>query len=76
MSEFLTLLIEHSSSGVVAALMTYLFVRKDNELAIERTARITDAQSYSKLALDLQKQVMDATNKLSDVFDAIRKDKS
>lgn len=72
----MTLLIEHSSSGVVAALMTYLFVRKDNELAIERTARITDAQSYSKLALDLQKQVMDATNKLSDVFDAIRKDKS
>lgn len=76
MSEFLTLLIEHSSSGVVAALMTYLFVRKDNELTVERAARIGDAKGYTQLALDLQKQVMDATNKLSDVFDAIRKEKS
>ena len=76
MSEFLTLLIEHSSSGVVAALMTYLFWRKDSELSIERAARIADAQGYTKLALDLQKQVMDATNKLSDVFDAMRREKS
>jgi hypothetical protein len=67
---------EHASSGVVAALMTYLYFRKDNELTAERAARIVDAQSYSKLALDLQKQVMDATTKLSTVFEAIQKGKS
>ncbi|MDE2102693.1 MAG: hypothetical protein KGL39_35945 [Patescibacteria group bacterium] len=75
MSEFVGLLLEHGSSGLIAALMLVMFIRKDNELTAERAARIADAQGYTKLALDLQKNVMDATTKLSDVFQAIRKDK-
>lgn len=71
----MALLLEHGSSGLVAALMLYLFVRKDSELAAERAARIADAKGYTTLALDLQKQVMVATEKLSDVFQAIQKGK-
>lgn len=76
MSEVLTLLLEHSSSAVVAVLMTLLWMRKDNELTTERAARVADAKDFTKLALELQNRVMDATNKLSDVFDAIRREKS
>jgi hypothetical protein len=76
MSEFLSILLTHGSSGLVAALMLYMFVRKDNELTVERAARVADAKDFTKLALDLQNRVMDATNKLSDVFDAIRREKS
>lgn len=56
--------------------MTLLWMRKDNELTTERAARVADAKDFTKLALELQNRVMDATNKLSDVFDAIRREKS
>jgi hypothetical protein len=72
-SELTALLLEHGSTGLVAVLMLTMFIRKDNELTTERAARIADAKDFTRLALDLQNRVMDATNKLSDVFDAIRR---
>ena len=46
---------------------------KDRELKAERLARIEDARNYNQLSLDLQAQVINAVNKLSDILNELKK---
>lgn len=48
-------------------------IKKDNELKLEREARITDAKNYTDLALNLQKQVLEAIDTLSEILDEMKK---
>jgi hypothetical protein len=59
--------------GIVLAIFIYLYVQKDKELALERAARIADAKGYTDLAMKLQGQVLDAVNKLSEIWDEVKK---
>lgn len=58
--------------AVIAALLLWLR-EKDKELTQERLARIQDAKQYTDLALRLQSEVIGAVNKLTAVFEDIKK---
>jgi hypothetical protein len=66
-------LLTHGIPGCVIVVLGWWVYRKDAELSIERRARIEDARSYSELSLKLQAQVIEAVNKLSAVFDEVKK---
>ena len=71
-----TLLATIASQGLLGILLIVvgLFAwSKDRELKAEREARIADAKDYTKLALDLQEQVLDAVNKLADILDEMKR---
>lgn len=70
--------------GAIIALLAFLLIKKDRdltrereahsaELKVERDGRIADSKGYLDLALKLQSQVIDAVNKLADVFDEVKK---
>jgi hypothetical protein len=59
--------------GVVAIALGWAYLKKDKELADERAARISDAKGYTDLALKLQQQVLDTSNRLADTFDEMRR---
>lgn len=59
--------------GIIIAVLLLLYWLKDRELTAERTARIADAKQFTSMALDLQGKVIEATNKLSDIFEALQK---
>jgi lipopolysaccharide biosynthesis regulator YciM len=66
-------LLAHGVLGVVVAALGWYVYRKDAELTAERAARIEDAKAYNELSLKLQGQILEAVNKLSDVFDEVKK---
>lgn len=70
--------------GAIIALIAVLYVlkdrelrsvreAKDQELKVERDARINDSKEYRELALKLQAQVIDTVNTLRTVFDEVRR---
>lgn len=80
MTELGTALANYGPIGVTCAILLYLFLRKerelakkDAELAAERLARISDVKDFTKLALDLQKGVNDNVQKLADMFETLQK---
>ena len=66
-------LLSHGLPGVIIALLAVWLYMKDRELKLERDARIADAKNYTEMALKLQQQAIDAVNKLSDVFEELKK---
>ena len=68
MNELFLELAKSGLMGILLAVMLALFVRKDRELQREREARVSDAKDYTRLAVELQKQVMDSVDKLSEIF--------
>ena len=63
----------HGLLGAILVVVAWFAWAKDRELKAEREARISDAKQYTELALKLQAQVIDAVNKLADIFDEMRK---
>jgi hypothetical protein len=63
----------HGVPGLVIAGLFWWLVLKDRDLKAERDARIKDAQAYNQLSLQLQDRVITTVNKLSDLFDELRK---
>lgn len=63
----------HGLLGVILVIVGLFAWSKDRELKLEREARISDAKQYTDLALKLQAQVIDAVNKLADIFEEMRK---
>ena len=59
--------------GVLLVIVGWVAWAKDRELQAERAARISDAQTYTEMALKLQAQVIDAVNKLADILEEIRR---
>lgn len=59
--------------GVMLVIVGWVAWSKDRELKAEREARISDAKSYTELALKLQAQVIDAVNKLADILDDMKR---
>jgi hypothetical protein len=59
--------------GLVILILAWWIVRQDTDLKSERAARIADAKDYNTMALGLQSQVLTAVNKLSDVFEEVKK---
>lgn len=71
-----TLLTTIASQGLLGILLIVVGVfawSKDRELKAEREARVADAKDYTKIALDLQEQVLDAVNKLADILDEMKR---
>ena len=68
-----TTIASHGLLGVMLVIVGWVAWKKDQDLQEERMARITDAKSYTELALKLQAQVIDAVNKLADILDQMKK---
>ena len=62
MNELFLELAKSGLMGILLAVMLALFVRKDRELQREREARVSDAKDYTRLAVELQKQLMDSVD--------------
>jgi hypothetical protein len=72
-STLVSTIASHGLLGVLLVVVGWVAWSKDRELKAEREARIADAKSYTELALKLQSQVIDAVNKLADIFDEMKK---
>ena len=66
-------LAQHGLPGIIIGLLVYWVYLKDKELKTERDARIDDAKAFNKLALELQEKAISAVNKLTDVFEEVRR---
>jgi hypothetical protein len=66
-------LAQHGIPGLVIAGLFWWLLLKDRDLKNERDARIKDAQAYTQLALQLQDRINATVQKLSDLFDELRK---
>lgn len=66
-------LAQHGLPGIIIGLLVYWVYLKDKELKQERDARIDDAKAFNKLALELQEKAISSVNKLTDVFEEIRR---
>jgi hypothetical protein len=75
MNELFVELAHSGLMGALLAIMLALFVRKDRELQREREARVNDAKDYTKLAVELQRQVMDSVAKLSEIFTELKQER-
>lgn len=69
LSELLKAAAPYGLSSVLLVLVAYLYHLKDKALETEKTARIDDAKAFNKLAMDLQKEVILAVNKLSELVE-------
>ena len=67
------ILAQHGLPGVIIGLLVLWVYMKDKELKTERDARIADAKAFTVLALQLQEKAIESVNKLTDVFDEIRR---
>jgi len=59
-----------ASSGILGALLVialFALWQKDKELQREKNARIEDAKQYNMLSMSLQREVIQAVEKLSDI---------
>lgn len=75
-----TALAAYGLPGAVIGALLYLLREKDKEikelndlLNKEKDARVSDAKGYTDLALKLQSEVIGAVNKLTAVFEDIKK---
>lgn len=59
--------------GIMLVGALYVAYRKDKDLQDERTARIADAKTFNELALKIQAGAIDTVNKLSDIFEEMKK---
>jgi len=59
--------------GAVIALFAILLIKKDQDLTRERNARIQDSKEYRDISMKLQSDVIGAVNKLSDVFEEVKR---
>lgn len=66
-------LAQHGLPGIIIGLLVYWVYLKDKELKAERDARIADAKAGTQLALALQENAISAVNKLTDVFEEVRR---
>jgi len=55
--------------GILLVIVGYLFHIKDKALQAEKDSRIDDAKHFNELAMALQKEVITAVNKLSDLVE-------
>jgi len=65
-----------ASTGVVGVLLALAILAlraKDRELQLEKAARIEDSKAMMTLAMELQKQVILAVNKLSELVETWEK---
>lgn len=69
-------LAQHGLPGVIIGLLVFWVYMKDKELKAERDARIADAKAFTELALKLQENAISSVNKLTDVFEEIRRMRS
>ena len=67
------ILAQHGLPGVIIGLLVLWVYMKDKELKTERDARIADAKQFTDLALKLQENAISSVNKLTDVFEEIRR---
>ena len=67
------LLAQHGLPGIIIGLLVFWVYLKDKELKIERDARIADAKAFTQLALGLQENAISSVNKLTDVFEEVRR---
>ena len=67
------ILAQHGLPGVIIALLVLWVYMKDKELKAERDARIADAKTFTDLALKLQENAISSVNKLTDVFDEVKR---
>ena len=67
------LLAQHGLPGIIIGLLVLWVYMKDKELKAERDARIADAKAFTDLALKLQENAIGSVNKLTDVFDEIKR---
>lgn len=56
-------------TGALLVLALFALRSKDKDLSAEKAERINDAKVHLQLALELQKQVIIAVNKLSDLVE-------
>ena len=66
-------LAQHGLPGIIIGLLVLWVYFKDKELKAERDARIADAKAFTELALKLQEHAISSVNKLSDVFEEVRR---
>lgn len=59
--------------GIYAVIITYAYFKKDDALQVEKNSRISDAKDFTKTAMELQSKVIDATNKVFDILDELKK---
>ncbi len=70
------LLAQHGLPGIIIGILVFWVYMKDKELKNERDARIADAKAFTDLALKLQENAIGSVNKLTDVFEEIRRMRS
>lgn len=73
LDQIATALAQHGMTGMVAAALLYLLVQKDKELSAEKNARTTDAQNYTKLALELQARVHTSVDRVTELVEQLQK---
>jgi len=69
----LDLLSHYGMPGVLLAIVIVLYVQKDRELKKEREARIDDAKAFHTVVLGVQEKALNTANRLTEVFDELRR---
>lgn len=72
-TSLLSLAAQHGLPGITIGLLAYWVWTKDKEITKERDARIADAKAYTEMALKLQAQAISAVDKLTDIFEELKK---
>ena len=73
LSTLLTTIASQGLLGIILVIVGLFAWSKDRELKAEREARINDAKDYTKMALNIQEQVLGAVDKLTDVLDEMKR---
>lgn len=71
--ELLKTVLSQGLLGVITVVLAYSVFTKDKAVQAEKDARIADAKAYTDMALNLQKQVLSAVDKLSDIVDLLNR---
>lgn len=73
MDAVLTALLSHGPLGLLCGALLLLYVRRDRELRTESAARIEDAKAALALALQMQKGLLDAIDKIAEIEKELRR---
>ena len=75
MSSSLEPLVQYGAVGVLLVLALIALRSLHQELAAERAARIQDAKDGTKLLLEVQKEVLAAVEKLTDLYAMLQEER-
>ena len=75
MTEALAALVQYGAVGIILVISLLALRSLHAELAAERAARIQDAKDSTQLLIQLQKEILAAVDKLSDLYASVQEER-